>query len=164
MALHMFLQFSVLVLVGVLLAGQTAPTCRTYIAKWNTYGITGLVLVAIAAALGMVPRLLDLALVDSRVEVVKFAVLVLCGFVLRLSWREANNVVQSFFLGNVLPMMAIAGSLYTETPLRLCNAYRRDEQVWVGHGLIWLAVVLGTLWLLRVGWLYSRDDELQVQT
>lgn len=158
MALHMLLQFPVLVLAGMLLAGQLTPRWRARVAQWNAYGISGLAFVAAAAALGMVPRLLDLALVDMRVEVAKCVVLVLCGMALRLSWRPAGIVVQFFFLGNVLPMMAIAGSLYIETPQRLCNAYRLDEQVWVGQGLTWLAVVLGALWLVRVGWRYTRED------
>jgi hypothetical protein len=134
------------------------PAWRARVAGWNAYGIPGLAFVAIAAALGMVPRLLDLALVDMRVEIVKCAVLVLCGIALRLSWRQAGIVVQFFFLGNGLPMMAIAGSLYIETPLRLCNAYRLDEQLWVGQGLTWLAAGVGALWLARLGWRYSRED------
>lgn len=163
MALHMLLQFPVLILSGVFLAGQLAPTCQARIAKWNSHGITGLAFVAIAAALGMVPRLLDLTLVDSHVELAKCIGLVLCGVALRLSWRQAGIVVQLFFLGNVLPMMAVAGALYIETPQRLCNAYRLDEQLWVGQGLIFLAAGLGTPWLLRLGWRYSREDGSRLQ-
>jgi hypothetical protein len=55
-------------------------------------------------------------------------------------------------------MMAIAGSLYVDTPMRLCNAYRLDEQLWVGQGLTWLAAGLGTLWLARAGWRFTRED------
>ena len=163
MVLHMLLQFPLFVLIGLLLAGQLSAPCRARIARWNIYGITGLVFVAIAAAIGMVPRLLDLALIDVRVEITKCAALVLCGLALRLSWRQAGIVVQLFFLGNVLPMMAIAGSLYIETPQRLCNAYRLEEQLYVGKGLIWLAAGLGTLWLIRVGLLYSREDGPKLQ-
>ncbi|HYG45142.1 MAG TPA: hypothetical protein VEA17_19655 [Bordetella sp.] len=158
MALHMLLQLPVLVLIGGLLAGQLTPTWQARAAGWNAHGITGLAFVAAAAALGMVPRLLDLALVDMRVEIVKYAAFVLCGAALRLSWRHADVVVQLFFLGNVLPMMAIAGTLYIDTPRRLCNAYRLDEQLWVGHALVWLAAILGAIWLARMGWRYSRDD------
>lgn len=158
MALHMLLQFPVLVLVGMLLTRQVTPAWRTRVSGWNAYGITGLAFVAIATALGMVPRLLDLALTDMRVEILKCTVLVLCGMALRLSWQQAGIVVQIFFLGNVLPMMAISGSLYVENPLRLCNAYRLDEQLWVGERLTWLAAGLGALWLVRVGWRYSRED------
>ncbi|AOB30233.1 hypothetical protein AKI39_05325 [Bordetella sp. H567] len=150
MASHMLLQFPILVLAGMLLAGQLPPAQSARMSRWNAHGITGLAFVAIAAALGMVPRLLDLALVDIRVEIAKCAVLVLCGMALRWSWQQAGVVVQFFFLGNVLPMMAVAGSLYVDAPLRLCNAYRLDEQQWVGQGLTWLAAGLGALWLARL--------------
>ena len=158
MALHMLLQFPVLVLIGMMLTGQVPLTWQARAARWNAYGITGLAFVAIISALGMVPRLLDLALVDMRIEILKCAVLVLCGMALRLSWRRAGIVVQLFFLGNVLPMMAISGSLYVDTPQRLCNAYRLDEQLWVGQALIGVAAGLGAMWLGRVGWQYSRQD------
>jgi hypothetical protein len=158
MALHMLLQFPVLVLAGAMLAGQVSMAWRARVAAWNVHGITGLAFVALIAALGMVPRLLDLALTDTRVEVMKCAALVLCGIALRLSWRPAGIVVQGFFLGNVLPMMAIAGSLYADAPVRLCNAYRLDEQWWVGQGLTWLAAGLGALWLARAGWRFTRED------
>jgi hypothetical protein len=158
MAAHMLLQFPVLIAAGILLAGQAPPALRARSAKWNAHGITGLALAALSTSLGMIPRLLDLALTDMRAETVKCAVLILCGIALRLSWRPAGIVVQGFFLGNVLPMMAIAGSLYTDTPLRLCNAYRLDEQLWVGQGLIWLAGGVGALWLARAGWLFACED------
>jgi len=158
MALHMLLQFPALVLAGILLAGQATPAWRARAARWNALGITGLAFVALAAALGMVPRLLDLALADTRVETVKCVVLVLCGVALRLSWSQAGIVVQFFFLGNMLPMMATAGSLYIDTPLRLCNAYRLDEQLWVGQALIWMSIGLGVLWLAGAGWRYAQEE------
>jgi len=158
MVFHMLLQFPVLVLAGALLASQISMAWRARVAAWNMHGITGLAFVALIAALGMVPRLLDLALTDTRVEAMKCVALVLCGIALRLSWRPAGIVVQGFFLGNVLPMMAIAGSLYVDTPVRLCNAYRLDEQWWVGQGLTWLAAGLGALWLARAGWRFTRED------
>jgi hypothetical protein len=64
----------------------------------------------------------DLVLVDARIDAFKFAALLLCGAALRLSWQAAGTVVQTFFLGNTLPMMAIAGTLYEEAPARVCNA------------------------------------------
>ncbi|SDD97839.1 hypothetical protein SAMN05216345_12610 [Cupriavidus sp. YR651] len=158
MALHMLLQFPVLLLAGGLLAGQLPGSWLTHVARWNAYGATGLALVGLNASLGMVPRLLDLALTDARVEVMKCLALALCGIALRLSWRRAGVIVQGFFLGNVLPMMAIAGSLYIDTPLRLCNQYRLDEQLRVGQSLIWLAGGVGALWLARAVWLFSRED------
>jgi len=158
MVLHMLLQFPVLLLAGGLLAGQMSASWRAHAARWNAHGTTGLAFVGLNASLGMVPRLLDLAVTDMRVEIVKCMTLVLCGVALRLSWRPAGIIMQGFFLGNVLPMMAIAGSLYVDTPLRLCNQYHLDEQFRVGQSLIWIAGTVGTLWLARAALLFSRED------
>jgi hypothetical protein len=87
----------------------------------------------------------------------------LCGIALRLSWRSAGIIVQGFFLGNVLPMMAIAGSLYVDTPIRLCNQYRLNEQLRVGQSVMWFAGSVGALWLARTGWLFTREDSLDLR-
>jgi hypothetical protein len=163
MVLHMLLQFPILLLAGGMLTGQIPASWLTYSTRWNVYGITGLTLVGSTTSLVMVPRLLDLALTDVRVEVVKCLTLVLCGIALRLSWRSAGIIVQGFFLGNVLPMMAIAGSLYVDTPIRLCNQYRLDEQLRVGQSVMWFAGSVGALWLARTGWLFTREDSLDLR-
>ena len=69
----------------------------------------------------MIPRVLDLALVDGRIELVKWLALLLCGAAVRLSWQPAGLLVQGFFLGNVLPMMVVVGYLFESSPVRLCN-------------------------------------------
>ena len=156
MATHMLLQFPALVLAGALLAGALPAPLRTRLADWNAQGIAGLTLAALVMALAMVPRLLDLALVDARVEVAKCAALLLCGAALRLSWREAGLVVQGFFLGNVLPMTAIVGWLYETAAVRLCQAYRLDEQQWLGQCLAWTAAAVAALWLAHAFWRMTR--------
>lgn len=55
------------------------------------------------------------------------ASLLLAGAALRLSWRPAGLILQSFSLGYLVAMMAAVGMLYTDSPLRLCNAYRLDH-------------------------------------
>jgi hypothetical protein len=60
-------------------------------------------------------------------------------------------VVQGFFLGNVLPMTVIAGTLYQDAPQRLCNAYRLDDQQQLGLALVWAAALVALGWLLQVG-------------
>lgn len=156
MGTHMLLQFPALALAGGLLAGGTAPRWRMRLQAWNTHGIAGLALAALVLAIAMIPRLLDLALVDLRVEAVKWVALLLCGAALRLSWEAAGVVVQGFFLGNTLPMMAIAGWLYGVSAVRLCNAYRLDEQHAVGQALTWAAASIAAAWLARTGWRMTR--------
>lgn len=162
MARHMLVQFPLFMLAGALLAGALPASARNAIARWNAHGISGLVATALVLGLLMVPRVLDLALVNPAIELAKCSALVLVGAALRLSWRPAGLVVQGFFLGNVLPMTAVVGQLYVDTPTRVCNAYLLDDQELLGHWLVWLAIVIAVVWL---GWmLYAmvrRDAALQ---
>ena len=147
MTMHMLVQFPLLLLGGGLLAGALPPAGRRWVDRWNQLGMAGLLAAALALALAMVPRLLDLALVDARVEAVKFIVGILAGAALWLSWRAAGPIVQAFFLGNVLPMMAAVGLLYQESTSRVCNAYRLDDQQSLGFALVWLALAVLLAWL-----------------
>lgn len=158
MASHMLVQFPLLVAAGAALAASCPASWRGALARWNALGIAGLALGAGVLGLAMVPRLLDLALVDVRVEVVKWLALAACGAALRLSWRAAGVVVQGFFLGNVLPMMAVAGVLYQEASARLCNSYRLDEQAFVGQALVGLAGAVAVAWLAWAAWRTMRDE------
>src|SRR5690606_3127181 len=133
MALHMLVQFPLVAACGWVLAGRWPARWAAPLQRWNAYGISGLLFVALVPALLMVPRVLDLALVDPRVELAKWLALLACGAAARASWSRAGAIVQGFFLGNVLPMTGVAGQLYQDSPLRLCNAYRLDDQVWLGQ-------------------------------
>ncbi|SEA31297.1 MULTISPECIES: hypothetical protein [Acidovorax] len=155
---HMVLQFPLLMGVGALLAAALPPRAHTVVSRWNAHGIAGLVLVAGVLAVLMVPRVLDLALREPAIEISKCAALLGAGAALRLSWRAAGLVVQGFFLGNVLPMTAVVGQLYIDTPLRLCNAYLLDDQARLGQWLVGLAALLALGWLARVGWWTVRRE------
>jgi hypothetical protein len=159
MTAHMLLQYSALLCAGVLLA---SPLARTGLAprlqRWNELGIAGLLGSALTLAILMVPRVLDLALVDARVETLKLLALLLTGAALRLSWPIAGSVVQAFFLGNLLPMMAVVGTLYQDTTRRVCNAYLLDDQRLLGSALVWIAAGIGVAWLLCFDWVLQRTD------
>jgi hypothetical protein len=116
--------------------------------SYNAYGIPGLLLVSLVGAGWMIPKALDDALVDWRVAAFKYVGLPACGWLLRASVRRANVVIKLFFLGNFCWMSAIVGMVYLDQPIRLCNAYLQDDQDWAGRGLIALAIVLPSCWLL----------------
>lgn len=147
---QMLVQFPWLAACGFVLAGSIPPRWRERLDGANAFGITGLLFVAIATAVLMIPRVLDLALVDMRIEAAKWLALLACGAALRLSWRRAGLLVQGFFLGNVLPMTAAIGQLYEDSPLRLCNAYLLDDQVRLGQSLVALAVAAAVVWMAQV--------------
>ncbi|MCD6679176.1 MAG: hypothetical protein LT102_00745 [Burkholderiaceae bacterium] len=165
MATHMLVQFPLLLLAGALLQPASSAGSGTGVrfgrgADWNRLGIAGLAFAACVLALTMIPRLLDLALVDVRVEAVKIVALLAAGAALRASWQRAGLVVQGFFLGNVLPMTAVVGTLYQDAPERLCNGYRLDEQVLVGTLLVALAVAGALGWLVAAGIRMHRAENM----
>lgn len=162
MSLHMLVQFPLLAVAGWLFAQALPPRGRARLDTWNAHGIAGLLFVALAMALLMIPRLLDLAVTEPRIEAAKMTVLVLAGAALQLSWTRAGKLVQGFFLGNVLPMTAAVGQLFQDTPLRLCNAYLLDDQDRVGTALVTLALVAGAAWLADLMRTVARDRGPQV--
>jgi hypothetical protein len=50
----------------------------------------------------------------------------------------------------MLPMTAVVGQLYIDSPLRLCNAYLLDDQARLGTWLVTAAALLALGWLAQV--------------
>jgi hypothetical protein len=155
MSLHMLVQIPLLVLAGLFAerawrAGHPPRAGARPRPAWsyNEYGIPGLLLVSLVGAGWMIPKALDDALTDWRVAAFKYLGLPVCGWVLGASLRHSNVVIKLFFLGNFCWMSAIVGMIYLDQPIRLCNAYLQDDQDWSGRGLIALAIVLPSCWLL----------------
>ena len=146
MTRHMLVQFPLLALAGFCLAGALPQSFVARLDRWNGYGISGLSATALVLGLLMIPRLLDLALIDGRVELAKWLALLLSGAALRLSWRPAGLLVQGFFLGNVLPMTAVVGYLFESSPVRVCNAYLLDDQERLGQRILWITAASGLVW------------------
>ena len=146
MSAHMLLQYPLLALAGCWLAAALPPRWLARVQRWNAHGIAGLFASAMILAILMIPRVLDLALVDGRIALAKALALVFCGAALRLSWRPAGLLVQGFYLGNVLPMMAVVGNLYASSPVRVCNAYLLGDQARLGQLLIWLSAGIALVW------------------
>lgn len=150
MTLHMLVQFPLLAGAGFLLARAIPATARRRADAWNAHGIAGLLASALVLMVLMIPRVLDLALVDARIEAAKWLALLACGAALQVSWQRAGTLVQGFFLGNVLPMMAAAGQLFQDAPVRLCNAYLLDDQVRLGQGLVVLSILAAAAFIAHV--------------
>ena len=154
MSLHMLVQIPLLVWAGVcaeqgwcvgrLLTADGSGVRPAW--SYNQYGVPGLLLVSLVGAGWMVPKALDDALTDWRVAAFKYLGLPVCGWVLGASLRRANVVIALFFLGNFCWMSAIVGMTYLDQPVRLCNAYLQDDQVWAGRGLIALAIGWPLAW------------------
>lgn len=135
MTRHMLVQFPMLAFISFWFAEVLPREWMRRLNSWNGYGTSGLFATALLLTILMIPRVLDLALVDGRVELAKWLALLLCGAAMRLSWQPAGWLVQGFFLGNMLPMMVV-GYLLESSPVRLCNAYLLGDQESLGQSLI----------------------------
>ena len=150
MLTHMGLQLSLLVWVGhglgralLALRPTLRPLARRY--RW-----AGLCLAAWTVMLWMLPRLLDLAVENSAVDLLKALTLVLCaGLPLAWSWPELSAVARGVLHAEALASLWRLGWLYLDSPARLCLRYRLDDQQRLGQCLM-VAGVLYALWLLRV--------------
>ena len=170
MTLHMLVQYPLLMLCGALLAGRLPAVClklepagRSAGNGWNAHGMTGLFASAVILAILMIPRVLDLALISPAVEFAKMAALLFCGAALRLSWQAAGWLVQGFFLGQVLPMSVVVGTLYESSPVRVCNAYLLGDQVLLGRLLVWIAAGVALAWLAGLFRSLMRSDAGPIQ-
>ena len=155
MGLHMLLHIPLILLAGILAMGswlaagrhRAGRLSRLY-AKYNEYGIPGLLLCTFVAAYWMIPRSLDLVLASAPANTLKYVGLFLAGMVLCDSLRRANSVITVFFLGNFSWMTAVAGLLYQDSSQRLCNFYLLSDQELAGRGLVVVAVVVPLAWLV----------------
>jgi len=153
MASHMLVQIPLLAAAGALLAPGLAPRLRALLDRWNGHGVPGIALTLGISAYWMIPRALDAALASAAVEVLKFVSLpLLVGLPLALSWERLHPIGKGFVAANWIPMLAVVGWLYRESPARLCNYYLVDQQVVAGELLIALAVVLAAAWLTSLFW------------
>lgn len=155
MAVHMAVQIPLLIAIGVLLASAGRRHEPRWLAAADWLGIPGIVAVILATSFWMLPRALDQAISDPRVDFIKFLSLtLLAGMPLGLSWRRMPPLGRAFIWANFIPKLGAIGGLYLAAPTRICAFYRLDQQELAGQALIAVAVALGIAWFVAafVGW------------
>ncbi len=154
MALHMLLQFPLLLAAGWaaarLLPARTSPQLQARWHRLDAHGLAGATFASAVAAFWMVPAALDLALLEPGIAALKYASWALAGLLLAWAWPRMAAETALFFLGNLVWMLATAGLLYREAELRLCVNYLLGDQALAGTGLLAGAVGIGCLVLLRI--------------
>ncbi len=164
MAWHMVVQMPLLLWAGWLCAGCWSRPRIESPSGWNQFGLTGGLMALVVLAYWMLPSSIDRALVVPRTDGFKLASLWVCGALLQRSAVRAPLVLQLFFVGTALPMLAWAGLYFASTDLRLCNAYSLDSQIAAGRGLAALGAALGAWWTVNAVLpsrqaLWSRQNE-----
>jgi len=162
MTRHMLVQIPLLGLVGWCLAPLLPQALADRLAGWNRSGITGFVLISLAAMIWMLPLALDAALEVPRVTVAKFlSVPLLIGLPLALSWPRAGFVVRGVFLLEVVATMFRLGWLYLASPQRLCSNYLLGDQQQLGKSLLVIGGVISLLMAWKLLWGRFNVDDLR---
>ncbi len=145
MALHMALQFPLLLLAGACAAALLALRRPAVAAAWTRFdrdGLLATVWLSGVAGLWMVPAALDAALLDAAMATWKYATWWLAGGCVALAWPAMAAPMRMFLLGNLAWMTMTVGLMIAETEQRLCVSYRFDEQAWAGRALCAIALAL----------------------
>jgi hypothetical protein len=149
MTLQMLAQIPLLALAGWWLRPLLPGRVVDGLAGWNRNGISGIVLVSLAAMVWMLPRAMDAALDVAWVELAKFAsVPLLIGLPLSISWPSAGFVVRGVFLVEVIATAFRLGWLYLASPQRLCSNYLLGDQQWLGKIMLGVGAIIS----LMVAW------------
>lgn len=114
-------------------------------------GVTGaaLILAGVTAAIWMLPRTVDAALIFPGWALAKFVTLpLLLGLPLAIAWRGLGPLGRGVIKAQTISMLLFLAFLYTHAPVRLCNSYLVQDQIRLGAGFAWLALGLAVIWLV----------------
>ncbi|SHF88794.1 hypothetical protein [Ornithinibacillus halophilus] len=136
MVTHMLVQLPLLIFTGWLISKYIVGKYRSFFSKWNTYGVPGIIFVAIVTTYWMIPRTLDEALTMNIMEIFKFISLPIVGLLIRDSWKKLEGIGKSFIYLNYLSMFGLMAWLYIDSPIQICNNYLETEQKILGWGML----------------------------
>lgn len=147
MALHMLVQLPLLGVAGWQLWPLMQARLASFLQRWDPYGIAGLLAASMTVMLWMLPRSLDAALNEPRVDAMKFATMImLVGMAMRWSWPRLSMVIRGVVWSNLIAMLLVMSWLLIAAPVRVCNNYGVAQQTLAGYALLAISLVL-SLWL-----------------
>ena len=149
MASHALIELPILILLGVALGRIILSHNIHFLLRFDTGGITGILIASFTIGFWMIPRWLDASLIDTNVSAAKFmSLIIFAGVPLAISWERlgfiARGVVKIEFLG----MLFRLGWLYLISPDRLCNSYLLEDQIWLGKGFLILGFAFSVCWII----------------
>jgi hypothetical protein len=147
MTMQMLVQIPSLIVVGLFLSRAVPARIDAVLAGWDHHGITGLVLATLAAALWMLPRMLDASIAQPSIAAAKYlSVPLLVGLPFALSWPRMGFIVRGVFLIELIATFFRMGWLYMIWPDRLCNNYLLGDQQRLGKYMVLIGALL-LLWI-----------------
>lgn len=144
MLTHVLVQLPALVVAGGLIVPRPATPGH------RPFAIPALLVAVFAAAVWMLPRTLDAALAEPRVNGLKYATVpLLIGLPLAWAWPRLSGLTRAFVWANVVSMLIALGWLYKVAPTRVCNYYLQREQDELGTALLIVASAIVVTWCPR---------------
>lgn len=163
MTAQMLVQIPLLVIAGWLISGAVPRRVDAALARWNSAGVTGVLLASVTAAMWMLPRMLDASVDEAWVAAAKFtSIPLLIGVPLALSWPPMPFVVRGAFLLELTASAFRMGWLYLVSPMRLCSNYLLSDQQLLGRLLLVLGAALCLLLAWQLIWGRVRVDRIEV--
>lgn len=148
---HVLVQIPMLIAIGFILGRRLEPRIQHILTAVNAGGIPGILLVSFTIGFWMIPRWLDGSLTSEWIAGAKYASLVLlAGMPLAWSWSRLHPIARGVVKIEFLAMLFRLGWLYLISPDRFCNNYLLTDQVWLGRGLIMVAIALSITWVIPV--------------
>ncbi len=146
---HILVQLPILALAGALIAMALVDHMDLQRSRWNAGGVPAILIAILAILFWMLPRSIDSALIDGRVELLKFITIPsLIGAPLALSLRRAHPLLRGFLKAQTVSMLGVMAFLYTHAPVRICNSYLVVDQERLGLGFLVVAFAFAILWTL----------------
>ena len=148
---HVLVQIPILAAVGYVFGRRLEPRMQRVLRAVNAGGIPGILLVSFTIAFWMIPRWLDGSLTSDGIAAAKYLSLVfLAGMPLAWSWSRLHPVARGVVKIEFLAMLFRLGWLYLISPDRFCNNYLLTDQIWLGRGMIVVAISLSITWVIPV--------------
>jgi hypothetical protein len=143
---HMDIQIPLLIAVGVLM--QITPSVISKkLSRLNAFGLSSFIASQMILAFWMLPISIDRAIIYWEYDLAKIISLIICGWLMQISFRKTTLVIEVFFVGYFLAMMLWVGLYYLYSDVRLCNVYSQASQQYAGGGIIFIGVTLSLVWV-----------------
>lgn len=143
---HMNIQIPLLIAVGVI-SKIPVSVFSQKLSRFNAYGLNSFIVSQVILAFWMLPISIDRAIIHWEYDLAKIISLVVCGWLIQVSFKKTTVVIEVFFVGYFLAMMLWVGFYYIQSDVRLCNVYSQDSQQYAGGGLMFYAVALSLFWI-----------------
>lgn len=152
---HMDIQIPLLIAAG-LISKIPVSNFSQNLSRFNAYGLNSFIVSQVILVFWMLPISIDRAIIHWEYDLAKIISLIVCGWLIQVSFKRTTVVIEIFFVGYFLAMMLWVGFYYIQSDIRLCNVYTQDSQQYAGGGLMAIAVALSLVWIISKS--YKRSQ------